>query len=305
MTTKTKVILGLLATFVLSASLSAVFVFVSQSPPKPTLTNRQTAALMNEVPYVNLPGAVLPAQTILPSPTPTPPQSVSRPQIKGEVTIALLGDSMIDTLAPLDQLNNSLTQIYPNVKFKLLNYGVGATDIKYALTRLTQSYRYKDQDVLALISQKPDLVILESFAYNHPSNDQTGIAAQNDGYLQIINQLRQTGIKVAMLTTIAPNTALYAQGASDVNFTDEQRANEVLTINNFLKNAIRFAKDNNLPLIDAYTPSLTSKDGGNLLYVNSTDHIHPSPEGAEFISDLVAKTLSKQNLIEQIIETKK
>ena len=83
-------------------------------------------------------GDVLGATTeTQPSPTPTPTPT-PRPTRKKSFTIALLGDSMIDTLGPdVPALKSKLSSLYPGVAFQLLNYGVGATNIDYGLERLT------------------------------------------------------------------------------------------------------------------------------------------------------------------------
>ena len=57
-----------------------------------------------------------------------------------QLTIALLGDSMIDTLGPdLPHLKKELAKRFQKTQFTLLNYGAGATNIESGLSRLTNS----------------------------------------------------------------------------------------------------------------------------------------------------------------------
>jgi hypothetical protein len=55
------------------------------------------------------------------------PSAVLGATTQGPATIAILGDSMVDTLGrDLKSLSQTLSQYYPRVTFNLLNYGVGA-----------------------------------------------------------------------------------------------------------------------------------------------------------------------------------
>src|SRR3989339_1905809 len=118
---------------------------------------------------------------ILSIPTPTP-TLIPSPQILGInqelsaiggeelfVSLALLGDSMIDTLSS-DIIQNSLKKLFPSVKFNIYNYGYGATNIESGLLRLTQKSTYLSADYPPILDLKPDLIVVESFAYNNFGN---------------------------------------------------------------------------------------------------------------------------------------
>ena len=64
---------------------------------------------------------------------------------KSSYTIAVLGDSMVDTLGPgVPHLKSALKSVFPRTSFTIYNYGVGGTNIDYGLARLTSDYLYLD-----------------------------------------------------------------------------------------------------------------------------------------------------------------
>src|SRR3989344_2819547 len=93
-----------------------------------------------------------------PSATPTP-TITTYPARQKHYAVALLGDSMIDTLGPdVPHLKRKLTNLFPGTTFTMLNYGVGATNIDASLSRMTDSYTYLGQTIPSLVSQSPDIV---------------------------------------------------------------------------------------------------------------------------------------------------
>lgn len=221
-------------------------------------------------------------------------------QIVGKVSIAVLGDSMIDTMADLKNLKLTLTQYYPKVEFVLLNYGVGATTPENGLARLTQSTQTPSKNLQPLLLVKPDIVVIESFGYNHGRNTQGDIDTHYQTIKAITESLKRSNIAVLFLTTIAPTTN-YAKDAPGILWDENRQKLEAQTVIEYLKAGLKFAKDNNLILIDGFTPSLDKDGFGKQIYVNSQDNIHPSQEGNEFISDLIAQKITQEKLVEKIV----
>jgi len=61
-----------------------------------------------------------------------------RPDRLISIKIAVLGDSMIDTLGPgIPALQKELIKAYPYLNPTILNYGNGGTNIDYGIERLT------------------------------------------------------------------------------------------------------------------------------------------------------------------------
>lgn len=214
------------------------------------------------------------------------------------ITIAVLGDSMIDTLGPnIFQLQKSLAHYYPNKKTKILNYGAAATTIDYALFRLTNNYQYLGKNIPSLISQTPDVIVLESFAYNNFGNSQSGFDKQSlfiDNIISTIHdKLPKTNILLA--STFAPNSLIFANGTA-TPFNALERIERTTTIKNYLQSFLDYAKNHHLPFADAYHPSLIQNEG-NKSFINTKDNIHPSAYGSQFFCDTLAKAIFDNHLL--------
>lgn len=235
--------------------------------------------------------AAEPSRAATPSPTPKLSPSSSH------LTIAILGDSMVDTLGPdLPHLANLLKQQFPKITFTLLNYGAAATDIEYGLTRLTNDYSYLGRSVPALLTQNPDIVVIESFAYNHWENTQSDLDRQWLTLNKIIETIKShppaggSNTKIVLAATIAPYCPTYTDRSA--NLPPERKFKECETVKAYLQNLVNFATSQHYPLADAYHTSLRGNEG-NPLYINSGDHLHPSNEGKQLFSNKVAETLTQ------------
>lgn len=244
------------------------------------------------------PESVLPIQTVqlsiigstsMPIPTTIPQVNSISQHIKGEVTIGVLGDSMIATLDQnMPQLAKSLAKYYPNTKFNFLNFGASSTTIEQALSRLPQ-----------LINQKPDIIAIESFAYNNLGNTQAGYDRQWLTLGAITTEIKQKlpRTKIILTTTIAPNSVIYGNGIVNLNLTALDKVERTKTIKLYLQNMVNFANSEKYPIADTYNFSLNQNEGLTDL-ISSTDHLHPSDYGKEVFCDILADTIAKNKLIE-------
>jgi hypothetical protein len=220
---------------------------------------------------------------------------------KDNIKIALLGDSMTDTLGPdAIPLRDALKNIYPKTNFTIINNGVGGTNSDYGLLRVTQSYNYLGNHIPSLISTNPDLVIIESFGYNPFSYD---IGALDHEWLTldaivktIKHDLPET--KIMMASTIAPNSNVFGDGAAGLKFSHQDKVERTTNIKKYLENALRYAKSQNIPAADAYHPSLDASANGKIEYINPGDHIHYSDTGREFYCQILARTIIENGLLE-------
>ncbi len=216
------------------------------------------------------------------------------------ITIAVLGDSMIDSLgAGIPDLETSLSQYFPQKKFNIINYGVGASDLEYALYRLRNNYRYLDTVHPSLLSLKPDIIVIESFAYNNFGNTQDGFDRQWLALGAITTEIKTNlpKTKIILASTIAPQSSSFAVG-SGTTYTAMEKIEKTKTIKLYQKNLINFATSQKFPLADAFTPSLNSKNEGLSQLINDKDHLHPSTLGSQFFCDTLAKTIFDQGLLD-------
>jgi lysophospholipase L1-like esterase len=254
-----------------------------------------------ETPAPEILGAAIektPAPTNTPIPTPQP---VTRHAKKPAVTIALLGDSMMDTMGPdAPALKSVLSKIYPGTQFTIKNYGVGGTNIEYGISRITNGYTYLGNSIPALSSVQPDVVVVESFGYNPFPFD---VGAMDKHWLSLakaVDTLRSAipGVKIVIGSTIAPNWNVFGDGAPGVSFGAEDKKQRVENIKKYLENAVKFAKSQSLPLANAYYASLDSSGNGKLAYINPGDHIHYSDAGRSLFAGKIAGAIITNRLLE-------
>ncbi|MCX6816824.1 MAG: SGNH/GDSL hydrolase family protein [Candidatus Beckwithbacteria bacterium] len=209
-------------------------------------------------------------------------------QLKGEYKIALLGDSMIDTAGPgFPALQQELSRYFPAAAFQIFNYGAGATNLEFGLHRLNNDYQYLGQTIPALFSVQPDIIIIESMAYNHGSQSQEDLDKQWLTLGKIVETVRNNShAKLIFLATIAPNSKLFAGNIEGLNLSANDRADQAKTVKLYLNNFINFAHSQNIPLINVYEASLSPDGEGNSRYI-SHDGLHPSVAGHELTAKLI------------------
>ena len=227
--------------------------------------------------------------------------NVTRVTKNSPMTIAFLGDSMVDTLGQdLREVRDALKNIYPATSFTLLNFGVGGENIVSGLARILDGYTYLGKSHPSLISQHPDLIIVESFGYN-PFPFEIGALEQHWLSLAYIVDALKANLpdsKIVIAATIAPNSRIFGDGAAGLAFSMTDKLQRTQTIKSYLENAVKFAKSQSLPLADAYHPSLDDFGDGRELYINPGDHIHYSTEGRQFFTKVVVDTIIHNKLLE-------
>lgn len=220
---------------------------------------------------------------------------------KPRPTIAFLGDSMIDTLgSDLRLVHDELVRVYPDATFTLLNYGVGGENIVSGLERVTRDTVYLGQHRPSLLSQQPDVIVIESFGYN-PFTFEMGALEQHWlslAYIVDAIKANLQGTKIVIAATIAPNSRTFGDGASGLSFSQEDKWQRTQTIKSYLENALRFAQSERIPLADVYHASLDSAGDGKELYVNPGDHIHYSDLGRQLFARTVVNTIATNKLLE-------
>ena len=189
------------------------------------------------------------------------------------------------------ELRHELTKLSPSLDIELKNHGVGTTNVVLGLQRVTQPYDYaaRGRKLPAVIDEHADLVVLESFAYNHLTDSVDDLKRYLDCHRQIIKILQtKTSTKILLYATIAPNRNRYASGVINLNWPEERRAQEYELIMKYFKTFLKFANKSSLPFLDVFSKSLTPEGTGNLAYESNVDYVHLSFEGRVFISQYLA-----------------
>lgn len=221
----------------------------------------------------------------------TPNQTApTQPAIGGNgqlISLAVFGDSMIETLGPdLPTLTSTLQKQYPALAIKILSHGYPSTNLESALVHLPE-----------ILIQKPNILVVESFAYNNFGNSQTGLEKHSQLLSQIVDtvRLQSPDTKIILTATIAPNSVIFANNSQ--NFSALDKLEKSKTIKLYLENMIKFAQKNNLPLANVYQASLNQAGEGMTELINSTDNIHPSPKGQQLFETILAKSILSHNLL--------
>jgi len=209
--------------------------------------------------------------------------------LSGHKTIALFGDSMIDTMeTDAPYLKKALKSSYPNIDFNLLNYGIGAQSVTKGLDRLNENINYKDRQYQAIFNSNADIFIIESFAYNPLDNSEE----YETNMRSLLNQFVGLGKPVYFLATIAPLKVNFGKGPGGVNWDSDTAWTHATKIDSYLEKGISIARSLNIPVIDCYHPTLQTNGEGITIYVNKHDGIHPSVSGHQFIADKIAHMIS-------------
>lgn len=221
-------------------------------------------------------------------PTPTPSPTPELP--KSTYTIALFGDSMIDTMGEnLDYLSKDLISIYPNVDFKLYNYGIGAQNIEQGIARWGNPFSYQTRNYPPITQIKPDVIILGSFAYSpFPQHDLNRYLLD---LKELVSQAKLLTGNIYLLAEIAPLKTGFGKGQGGPNWPQDLADQQASRIVEQLQNVSGVAKAEKVNLIDAYTQSLLDDKFGSPVYVNSYDGIHPSVQGHVMVANLIARAI--------------
>ena len=223
---------------------------------------------------------------------------IEKNPVRATYSLVVLGDSMVDTLGrSLPDLKSLMASNFPKYSFAILNYGFGATDLESGLARLTSGTVYLNKYYPPLLSFQPDILVVESFAYNHWTGDKSDLDRQWLTYSKIIDTVREKSpaTKIIFATTIAPNALKYGDGV--LNWGKDLKWQSAQITRAYLQNMIGFATSQNIPLADAYTPSLDNDGNGLLEFISSYDNLHPSKEGAVFFSKKIVEAIKQNDLI--------
>ena len=210
----------------------------------------------------------------------------------GRKKIAILGDSMVDTMATgLPYLDRQLKARFPNMEFDLLNYGIGSENIVTANDRIDNSYVYKDRSYPVLANLGADIIIIESFAYNPIGDDMDDIKKQTEMINSIVGKVKNDQVKIVFMAAISPIKKNFGKGPGGVNWEMDKAWEHATKIQTYLENGIKSANEIGLPVIDCYHATLLPNGEGIASYVSTHDGIHPSVEGHTFMANKIAEKL--------------
>lgn len=209
---------------------------------------------------------------------------------KQSYTIAVYGDSMIDTMGDgLPYLDKALSEKYPGVKFTLYNYGIGAQNVSDGYARFQSPYVYKERNYPPITQIGADVIILGTFAYNPFSSHDRNRHYRE--YSQLVEQAKQTSSSIYILVEIAPLGNTFGKGKNGINWPPDLARTQALHIIEQLENGISVGKTQGVPVIDTFHMTQLSGQFGEASYVNPDDGIHPSVAGHTFIAEQIVEAI--------------
>jgi hypothetical protein len=214
------------------------------------------------------------------------------------MTVAVLGDSMTNALGDnIPGLEAALKRYYPEYQFRILNYGSESSNIENGFYRLTNDHEILGKKYTSVIAQKPDIIIVESFAYNNFGNTQAGIDRHWTNLSAITATIAQDSptSKIIIAVTISPNSNIFADESLD-KLTLGEKIERSNTVKLYLQNTVNFAKTQNYPLADVFSASMKNGEGISD-FISESDHIRPSALGIQLFCETLAKTVFDYRLI--------
>lgn len=228
--------------------------------------------------------------TLIPTLTPTINPTPLIVLKKASYTIAVFGDSMVDTMGEnLEYLQKILDSKYPQANFNLYNYGIGGQNVEQGLARFESSFVNRERNFPPIPALVPDVLIIGSFAYNpFPTHD------RNKHYTllkDLITKAKNVSSHVYLLAEIAPLKTGFGKGKNGVNMSDTTASEQAIRIIEQLDDVINLSKAENIPLINVYYESRVDGSFGDPYFVNNDDGIHPSEAGHSFTARLIVEKI--------------
>jgi len=223
---------------------------------------------------------------------------------KKSIRIIATGDSMTDTAGEgCPALAKELANAFPDREFEIINQGVGGTRVGYGLWRLTNDYEHNEKQCKALVSLDPDLVLVESFAYNNGSDGPRdgGIAHFRDMHFKIIDTIRtRTNAEIIAVVTVAPDPEHFVESVPNFKYTPvairRWMAGDRVA---YLEEMIKIAHELELPLANVYQATLDAQSTGTPLgdFIRDDDCIHPNEKAHELSAQLILEAIKKHGVI--------
>ncbi len=250
-------------------------------------SKNQSKPLLSASALITPKATVILTPTSSPSVTPTPSTMSLKKQ---SYSIALFGDSMIDTMGEnLEPLQKVLANTYPDTKFNLYNYGIGGQNVEQGLMRFESSFVNRERNFPPLSTLRPDILIIGSFAYNPFSTHD-----KNKHYTllkELITKSKAISSNIYLLAEIAPLKNGFGSGKNGVNMPEDFAYQHAKNIIEQLDNIVNLASSENVPLINAYHKSRIDGIFGDPYLVNKDDGIHPSAAGHAFTAKLIIASI--------------
>ncbi|KQX55291.1 SGNH/GDSL hydrolase family protein [Paenibacillus sp. Root444D2] len=224
--------------------------------------------------------------------------------MKRKYKIACLGDSMTAFWGTeMPELKASLESKFPEQPFELFNYGVSGTRAEYGIYRVSHDFPSPSGTGIqkCLSSVSPDLVVVESFAYNHRLDGKHRIENYHQVLRQLLDEIKATTpAQVVFLITIPPEKENFLDHIPTYqNVAKDLRQEWAAYSEMYLQAAVQFAENENVPYINVFELVREKVSSGVPIrwFIDQNDHIHPSRYAYELIAEEITEAIIRYDFI--------
>lgn len=223
--------------------------------------------------------------------------------------IALYGDSMTEYLhRPPRVLTGHLEQIQADRHFEVFNYGIGATRAELVLYRLRYEFWHGRERMQPLPVLKPDVLVLESCAFNNANDQEGGLDNFRRIWDQIISSAQELApqARVLLCLTIPCIPDVPDERANRLFY---QAGPEIFHLRcgwktRYQETFAQWAQQIRLPFVDIRSEVLRLEAmGTSRKQWIAADGVHPNPAGVDFISARIAAAIMQLPDPGNILET--
>ena len=209
----------------------------------------------------------------------------------------LYGDSMTEYLhRPPRMLTDALQALHPEHVYEISNWAIGGTRAELVLYRLLYEFWHGRERMLPLSQSRPDILVIESCAFNNANDQQEGIGNFKHIWDQILKVCREQAPQARVITylTVRSSPAVPEERANRLFF---HALPEVFALRHKWREIYQDAFEHWVTEAGVECVNVRKEVkrqealGVPRGHWISADGVHPSPAGVELISWKIAAAI--------------
>ena len=212
--------------------------------------------------------------------------------------IILYGDSMTEYLhRPPRMLADALHELHPDQAYELSNWAIGGTRAELVLYRMLYEFWHGRERMLPLTQSQPDIVVIESCAFNNANDHEEGIENFRQIWDQILAACREHAPNARIITYLTIGSSpmvpeersnrLFFHALPDV-FACRHKWREI-----YQEVFAQWAKESGVELVNVREEVKRQESlGVPREHWISADGVHPNVAGVELISTRLAGAIA-------------
>jgi hypothetical protein len=197
-------------------------------------------------------------------------------------------------------LSEQLRSLRPDTEYNISNWAIGGTRAELVLYRLLYEFWHGRERMLPLTQSQPDILVIESCAFNNANDHDEGIENFRFIWDQILAACRQHAPRARIITylSIASSPAVPEEKSNRLFFRSRP---EVFACRHKWREIYRQAfiewvhstRGQAVEFVDVQAEVLRQEVLGiHRTHWISADGVHPNPAGVELISQWIARTIA-------------